>query len=201
MNSQKGNHSEEKPNFPFSAWVKGIPGLVGIRLEASPTYQSVLIDNEVEVRDYLPMALAQVTLPGPFESFRENGFDMLASYLFGKNSESKNIDMSTPIFFDRFEDHWTMSFVLPFLAVEAPHPIDGRIRITSRPRTTVAVATYHGNNTLELMEKHADALRAKVAAWPKTPAYSVQFAQYDGPATVPFLKKNEIHLILEDDKN
>jgi hypothetical protein len=201
MNSQKTNHPEEKPNFPFSAYVKGIPGLVGIRLEASPVYQAVLKDHEVEVREYEPMTLAQVTLPGPFESFRENGFDILASYLFGKNSASKNMDMTTPIFFDRFEDHWTMSFVLPFLASEAPRPLDDRIRITSRPRTAVAVSTYHGTNTLALMETHASELKEKVANWPKKPTYTVQFAQYDGPATLPFLKKNEIHLILEDDRN
>jgi hypothetical protein len=201
MNPQPTNHSEEKPNFPFSAWVKGIPGLVGIRLEATPTYRTVLNENEVEVRDYDPMTLAQVTLSGPFESFRENGFDILASYLFGKNSTSKNIDMTTPIFFDRFEEHWTMSFVLPFSASEAPRPIDDRIRIITRPNTTVAVSTYHGTNTLELMEKNANELKAKVASWPKTPTYSMQFAQYDGPATVPLLKKNEIHLILEEDKN
>ncbi len=189
----------EKPNFPLSAWLKGIPGLVGIHLEKSPSYECVLTNNGVEVRNYAPMTLAQVTLSGPFERFRDTAFDLLASYVFGKNSTALEMEMTTPIFFDRFENHWTMSFVIPASVDVPPKPIDDRIRIVKRPKTTVVSLAYHGNNTLEQMEKYATELKTKVASWPKPPAYSLQFVQYDGPATVPILKKNEVHLILEDE--
>ena len=195
------SNRSEKRTFPLSSWLKGIPGLVGIRLEKSPCYECVLTDGDLEVRDYAPMTLAQITLSGPFESFRETAFDLLTSYIFGKNSDALKMEMTTPIFFDRFENHWTMSFVIPASVDVPPKPTDDRIRIVKRPRTTVVALTYHGTNTLEQMEKYATELKTKIAAWPKPPDYSLQFAQYDGPATVPLLKKNEIHLILEDEEH
>jgi SOUL heme-binding protein len=198
-------------SVPFIEILKGIPGLVGIRLEEQPKYAVLRRDRSVEVRDYSPVLAARVTLDGTRENALNEGFQALAAYIFGANSGSAHIAMTAPVLHERKADPiamtapvlnerhgegWTISFVLPskYTAASIPRPLDPRITIDEVPRKTVAVVTYSGTNDDAKMAASGEALREWLIRSHAKPLSAIRWAQYDPPFALPFLKKNEAQI-------
>ncbi|KAL3623402.1 hypothetical protein CASFOL_032218 [Castilleja foliolosa] len=129
----------------------------------------VLKQNErYEIREVEPYFIAEATMPG------KNGFDfagasrsfnVLAEYLFGKNTREKQMEMTTPVFTRRIksdgekmdmttpvitkrveEDKWTMSFVMPSkYGANLPSPKDSSVTIKEVPKRVLAVAAFSGS--------------------------------------------------------
>ena len=90
-----------------------------------------------------------------------------------------------------------MSFILPsqYLISSAPNPIDKRISLHERPVHLVASVSYPGFNNEEKVEEYKTILKTwlKKRPW-YIPVGDYQSAQFDGPLTIPFFRKNEIHI-------
>lgn len=195
------NENLHKPHVPFVEILKSIPETVGIRLNEEPFYQVLAKDEEFELRHYAPQIRAEVTMTGiPFHTFRQIAFKKLASYIFGGNELSENIPMTTPVLQKGFESSSrTMSFVLParYNIYNLPAPIDTDIKIVEVPSYHAAVMTYHGNNTEAKINQNLD----RLVRWLKGRA-DVEYldhmtcAQYDAPYVIPFIKKNEVMILV-----
>lgn len=88
-----------------------------------------------------------------------------------------------------------MSFVLPakYNLATAPTPKDRRIHLYNQPARVVACLRYSGVNSQEKIKKYS----AELMRWLSQnhlydPIGEIQSAQYDGPTTIPFLRKNEV---------
>lgn len=204
--------SEENssPSVPLAEKLKGIPGIFGIRLGEGPNYDVLTYDGEVEIRCYRPLLLASITINGSFDQARKEGFEALASYIFGKNKDKKHLKMTTPFLHEEANDvlpmtspvihestgsGWTMSFVLPakYNLATAPTPKDRRIHLYNQPARVVACLRYSGVNSQEKIKKYS----AELMRWLSKnhlydPIGEIQSAEYDGPTTIPFLRKNEV---------
>lgn len=182
---------------PLSERLKGIPAVFGIRLNEEPAYRLQEHHGAVEIRQYAPMTLARVTVTGDFETYRERAFGSLAKYIFGGNEAQLDMPMTAPVLQETSDEGWTMSFILPrgLTAENAPAPLDSRVSLRGMKPRTVATLVYHGNNSSERIRQKMDELKAWIAASGRMMMCSHMWvAQYDAPMTIPFLKKNEIHV-------
>lgn len=198
--------------IPLSEKLKGIPGIFGIRLGEEPLYEVMESYGSIEIRKYHPFIMASITINGSFEEAKKEAFFCLANYIFGKNKDKKLLKMTAPVLQEETNDiipmtspvlqeptqnGWTMSFVLPlkYSLATAPTPKDKRIHLHKNPERLVATLRYSGVNDQEKIKKYS----AELMQWLSNnytyiPAGEIQSAQYDGPSTIAFLRKNEIHL-------
>lgn len=197
-------------NVPLSEKLKGIPGIFGIRLAEGPVYDVLMTEGDVEVRSYNPLLLASITINGSFEEASKEAFVSLANYIFGKNKDKKHLKMTTPVLQEANSDvlpmtspviqeptdtGWTMSFVLPmeYNLATAPTPRDRRIHLFNQPARVVACLRYSGINSQEKIKKHSSELMRWLGKHHLyDPIGTIQSAEYDGPSTIPFLRRNEV---------
>ncbi|KAD3068281.1 hypothetical protein E3N88_36161 [Mikania micrantha] len=125
-------------------------------------------NDQYEIREIEPYFVAETTMPGKY-GFDLNGssqsFNVLAEYLFGKNtanesmemttpvltrktqSGGESMDMTTPVITRRMEDQdkWKMSFVMPSkYGSNLPLPKNSAVAIKEVPARTVAVVAFSG---------------------------------------------------------
>ncbi|CAL5422142.1 unnamed protein product [Camellia sinensis] len=122
--------------------------------------------DQYEIREVEPYFIAETTMPGKY-GFDFNGasqsFNVLAEYLFGKNTTKDRMEMTTPVFTRKTqsdgekmemttpvitrkledEEKWQMSFVMPSkYGSNLPLPKDPSVKIKEVPKKIVAVAAF-----------------------------------------------------------
>jgi len=178
-----------------------------------PAYQIIRTMGDVELRQYSPYVVAEVTVPGPAGEAGNKGFRILAGYIFGKNKGDRRLPMTAPVTQRAAPEKLPMTapvtqspaprgflvqFVLPkgMALADAPVPIDPRIAIRQIPASRMAVIRYSGFWSEGNYEQHLallkDALKAADLKWSGEPVYS----RYNAPFTPWFLRRNEIWLQL-----
>ena len=148
--------------------------------------------DDCEVRTYEAYAVAELTEERP----DGDAFNILAAYLFGKNSEDKAMAMTMPV---EMVDG-VMSFVLPKAdAAAPPAPTDDKVTIGERPARTVVALPFPGVATPEEIERQrsklADVLKAE-GLEAADDSYTV--LQYNSPFTIPWRRRNELVVALAD---
>lgn len=197
------NHNSDI-NIPLNEKVKSLPGFFGIHLEEQAPYDILKSDGNIEIRCYRPQTQVRVSVHGDFKEAQKEAFNMLAGYIFGENQTQDKIPMTTPVLLEQKIDSkkgptkdWIMSFILPqnYLISNTPAPANKRITIHERPVHLVASINYAGINNGEKVEENTEALKKwlKKRPW-YIPMSGFQTAQFDGPLTIPFFRKNEIHV-------
>ncbi|KAK4767122.1 hypothetical protein SAY86_014872 [Trapa natans] len=177
-----------------------------------------------EIRAVEAYYIAETIMPGR-AGFDFNGasrsFNVLAEYLFGKNTAKEKMEMTTPVYTRKAQsdgekmemttpvitkkvvdqDKWKMSFVLPSkYGDNLPLPKDSSVRIKEVPKKTVAVLAFSGFVTDEEVEQRELKLREALESdseFRVKPDISVEVAQYNPPFTLPFTRRNEIALEVE----
>lgn len=180
-----------------------------------PDYAVMRKWGAVEVRFYAPYAVAQVLVAGPESDASNQGFSILADYIFGKNKGERKLAMTAPVTqvaaSTRLEmmapvtqaatpGGYMVEFVLPkgVSRESAPEPIDSRIQLRAVAQNKLAAIAYSGfwseANYAEHLEKLKLALRAANVQWTGEPVY----ARYNPPWTPWFMRRNEIWLTLRE---
>ncbi|XP_030925106.1 heme-binding-like protein At3g10130, chloroplastic isoform X1 [Quercus lobata] len=177
-----------------------------------------------EIREVEPYFVAETTMPGR-TGFDFNGasqsFNVLAGYLFGKNTTKETMEMTTPVFTRKTQsdgekmemttpvitkrledqDKWQMSFVMPSkYGANLPLPKDSSVTIREVPRKIIAVVAFSGFVTDEEVKQRESKLREALkndAQFQIKEGGSVEIAQYNPPFTLPFQRRNEIALEVE----
>jgi hypothetical protein len=62
-----------------------------------PSYQLVNRQDNIEIRDYAPMIVAQVTVTGERQPAISQGFRLIADYIFGNNQPAQKVAMTAPV--------------------------------------------------------------------------------------------------------
>jgi hypothetical protein len=158
----------------------------------TPKYSIDETFGDCEVRTYEAYAVAELSEKRP----DGDAFNVLAAYLFGKNSEEKAMAMTMPV---EMVDG-VMSFVLPKADADAPPaPTDDKVTIGERPARTVVALPFPGVATPEEIERQrsklADVLKAE-GLEAADDSYTV--LQYNSPFTIPWRRRNELVVALAD---
>ncbi|KZV17158.1 heme-binding-like protein chloroplastic [Dorcoceras hygrometricum] len=181
-------------------------------------------NDQYEIREVQSFFIAETTMPGKFGfdlSGASQSFNVLAEYLFGKNTDAKQMEMTTPVFTRKVksegtkmemttpvitrragkQDKWTMSFVMPSkYGANLPLPKDSSVTIKEVPKKIIAVVSFSGFVTDEEVERRESTLRASLkndSRFRVKEGASVEVAQYNPPFTLPFTRRNEISLEVE----
>jgi len=192
-----------------------IPALIPNMSHAieEPDYEVLRKVGEVEVRQYAPYVVAEVSVQGPAMEAGNKAFPILAGYIFGKNKGERKFAMTAPVTHTAAPmrmamtapvtqtegaDGTVVQFVLPkgVTLATAPEPLDARVVLREVPAYRVGAIRYSGfwseaNNQAQLDRLHAD-LQAADLAWTGEPTY----ARYNAPITPWFMRRNEIWLTL-----
>jgi hypothetical protein len=113
---------------------------------------------------------------------------------------SEKIAMTSPVNVSTHDQRsYTIAFNLPEgrTLASLPSPNDERVRLERRPRRRVAVLSYRGRYSGPTVAQKFSELLTRVRAARLAYRGSPEFAGYDPPTTLPFLRRNEIWLELE----
>lgn len=181
-------------------------------------------NDQYEIREVKPYVIAETTMPGKYGfdfTGASQSFNVLAEYLFGKNTRKEQMEMTTPVFTRKVQsvgekmemttpvitkrvedqDKWKMSFVMPSkYGSNLPLPKDSSVTIKEVPRKIIAVVAFSGFITDEEVERRESRLRDLLnndTEFRVKEGALVEVAQYNPPFTLPFTRRNEISLEVE----
>ncbi|CAE8695787.1 unnamed protein product [Polarella glacialis] len=160
----------------------------------------------IELRRYEPFTVVRSSMPGGNGSGFSSGegFQTLAGYLFGKNSDSTAMAMTSPveISYDGGRDA-VMSFVLPKAFAESPpSPQTPDIKLAQVPERLVLVKAFPGVVTQGEVERQRTLLTKVLAADGDRlqPVDASQYSvfQYNPPYTLPWRRLNELAVVVTE---
>lgn len=174
----------------------------------TPAYRVEKTLDSGEIRLYAPRILAEVTVTGSRSAAINNGFRILAGYIFGGNTgrskvemtspvtqmPAEKIAMTSPVTQSGADGAWLVQFTMPseYTMDSLPKPKDSNIRFVEQPADRQLVLQFSGLAGSEVLaQKEAD-LRAIAAANGLELGAGPMYYFYDAPFTLPWNRRNEV---------
>jgi hypothetical protein len=159
-------------------------------------YQVIEKQGAFEVRSYESHIVAQTLIETDDPQIASNqGFKVLAGYIFGENSKSEKMKMTAPVSTVNHGDRYQVSFLMEskYRRSELPEPLDQRVNLVEVRPAKFAVIRYTGSWSESNRAEH----EIKLKEWIDTrglKAYEEPstLARYNSPATLWFLRRNEV---------
>jgi hypothetical protein len=172
-------------------------------------YEVVEKDGKYELRQYADHIVAQTIVEGSFHDVGNDGFRILAGYIFGKNRRREKIEMTAPVSqeapSEKIEmtapvnqqaegDRWRITFVMPsrYTMETLPEPIDERVQLRKVSGQLTAALKYSGSWSHKRYERKKAQLESIIAAQGLVPVGKPTFARYNPPFMPWFLRRNEV---------
>ena len=173
-----------------------------------PDYKVIQSEQNIEIRQYEPMIIAEVDVEGKREDAIRDGFRLIADYIFGNNKvkldiamtspvqqqESQKIAMTAPVQQQSTGRSWQISFVMPskYSMESLPEPNNDRVRLKEILTKKFVVIEFSGTNSNENVTKHENQLMNYIEANQLKIIGSPKYAFYNAPWTLPFMRRNEV---------
>ena len=179
-----------------------------------PPYTVVQKTEVFEVRKYDPYLVAEVLVPGPASEAGSQGFSLLGCYIFGKNKGERNLEMTAPVTQQAATPvklemtvpvtqaatpgGFIVQFVMPkgYTLATLPEPLDARVKLRELPGNRVAVIRFSGSWSQSTYEDQLQKLRSALTAAGMATTGEPVSSRYNSPFSLPFLRRNEIWLML-----
>lgn len=164
--------------------------------------------QNIEVRNYDSMILVSANMAA---DGRNSAFRKLFGYISGDNegavsiamtapvimdtaSKGKEIAMTAPVFMSNRQGDSMMSFVMPkdFTLQTTPKPTNPELVVTELNDYKVAAIQFSGTLSKGNVAKHTELLQAWLSANGYTAKSAPIEAGYNGPLTLPMLRRNEV---------
>ena len=171
-----------------------------------PDYKIIQSEQNIEIRQYEPMIIAEVEVDGKREDAIRDGFRLIADYIFGNNTVEQNISMTAPV--QQKEKiamtspvqqqlagkSWQISFVMPseYSMESLPVPNNNRVRLKEILAKKFVVIEFSGSNSNENVIGHENQLMKYIKANQINIIGSTKYAFYNAPLTLPLLRRNEV---------
>jgi hypothetical protein len=177
---------------------------------SEPKYSVIFSEANIEIREYPPILVAQVSITGERETAISSGFRILADYIFGNNEgsqkikmtapvaqqEGKKIAMTAPVIQQQHQDslNWNVRFVMPaeYTLQTLPRPKNSLIEILPIASNHYAVIRFSGLARREVLQKNLDLLLHYLDTKKLQSRGNPIYAFYNPPWTLPFMRRNEI---------
>lgn len=188
--------------------------LFGIQSVKEAGYVVLKDDAHIQIRQYQPLVVAQTEVIADYKSASNVAFKRLFDYISGSNkkqqkiamtapviqeSQAEEIAMTAPVIQEKSGQAWQMSFVLPaeYTLNNAPIPLDSAIKIKEIPSKKTAVLRYSGFLSEESIEEKTKELQTWLVEQGYKTISTARFAGFDPPWTLPFFRRNEVHIDIE----
>jgi len=166
-----------------------------------PPYEVSARDGALEIRDYGPHLLAEVTVEGERRGAINRGFRVLANYIFGGNETGEKIAMTVPVTQTAAAadtKRWVVRFMMPssYTQDTLPTAESPFIRFVEEGAVRQAVLGFSGRATTQVLEAKSAELLTRVEAQGLTPVGEPRYYFYDDPMTLPWNRRNEVAIVL-----
>ena len=165
-----------------------------------PRFEIIQKYEGFEVRKYVDTIQAQVSSPSSEKVSSNIHFREIANYIFGNNNKSQNIPMTAPVHTWNQNNETLMAFTMPseFNIEKLPKPNNNRVQILKIKGDIIAVlkfSWFSGSSRTKTLIKKLQKLIKTEGLKQKGDA---KLAVYDNPmTTLPFARRNEIHIPIE----
>lgn len=186
-----------------------------------PDFQVIESYDQIQIRAYKPMIIAEVEVMGERDVAISQGFRLIANYIFG-NNESKTastksnekIKMTVPVIQQQSEtismtapvmqqqnaniNNWLVQFVMPksYTLKTLPNPNNTKVRLREKDGYKAVVIRFSGSSSARNLQNHLIELKNFVSAHKLNVIGGPIYAFYNPPWTLPFFRRNEIMLKL-----
>ena len=145
--------------------------------------------EQIEIRRYAPRLMAVTTMSGD----EDDGFRVLAGYIFGGNAQEQKIAMTAPVQ-QSMAGEREMAFMMPeeYALEDLPDPNDQRVGFRESPAYSAAVIRFSGWASAEKADTNWQQLRRFLITEGIEITGEPTLNQYNPPWTLPFLRRNEI---------
>jgi effector-binding domain-containing protein len=166
--------------------------------------------NEYEVRLYPAHIVAQTTVKGSYQEALNQGFRIVAGYIFGGNSKKESIAMTAPVVEKKSvsesiamtapvmvsiegESH-IIAFGMPrsYTLETLPTPNDARVQIVTIPEKKMAVMRFSWSRTDTRVQSKKQELLDALKKDNIIIVGEIQYAGYNAPWTPPWMTRNEV---------
>ena len=175
-----------------------------------PDYKVTMSDGAIELRAYGPMIAAEAEVKGERKAAINEGFSLIAGYIFGANTARSKIAMTAPVEQQSAQKiamtapvtqqgeagSWTVRFIMPsqWTIDTLPVPNDVRVALKPIPARRLLVIRFSGSAGDALIAQKSEELRRFAAEEKLRTTGEPTFAFYNPPWTLPFFRRNEIML-------
>jgi hypothetical protein len=178
-----------------------------------PKYTVVRQYDGFEIREYAPYLVAEVVVPGPAAQAGNQGFQILAGYIFGKNQGARKIamtapvaqtpapvkiEMTAPVSQAAVSGGYVVQFTMPgeYTLETLPEPLDPQVKLREVSGGRFAVIRYSGTWSERNYQEHLEKLERGVEAAGLRTTGSPIYSRYNAPFVPWFMRRNEIWLKL-----
>jgi len=187
-----------------------------------PKFSIIEKSEPFELRAYAPQLIAEVKVEGDLDTASSQGFRLIAAFIFGQNQVSEKISMTAPVAIETAQrtkivmtvpvgieaskesatgvNQWLFSFVMPseYTMATLPKPLNPMVTIRELPAQKRAAIIFSGfNNEAKVLEK-TKALEEWIKSKQLQAIGNPQFARYNPPWSIPFMRRNEILITVRD---
>lgn len=174
-------------------WTRRIP---------RPDYKVIKKERNIQIREYAPMILAEVQVLGDRKQAINQGFRVLAKYIFGGNSLNKKMAMTAPVTQQKFKDSWKVRFVMEkqYTLETLARPLSLQVNVHPMDAKNFVVIRFNGLATDKNILKHTKKLQAYISGNHLISTDDPILAFYNPPWTLPFFRRNEIMVEIKTNK-
>ena len=174
----------------------------------TPDYKVYSKSGNLEIREYGPTIVAEATVEGERDKAIQRGFRIIADYIFGNNLSSAKVAMTAPVTQQSSEkiamtapvtqqakgQSWNVRFVMPskYTMETLPKPVNPEVALIAVPATRFAAIRFSGFASQVSLDAQETKLRAFIAERGLIATNMPQYAFYNAPWTLPFMRRNEI---------
>ena len=171
-------------------------------------YEVVSSQGDIEVRLYAPMIVAEAEVNDDRNVAINEGFRIIADYIFGNNISKKNVAMTTPVLQQQSEkiamtapvtqegnrSQWKLRFVMPasYTMATLPKPNNDVVKLIKMPGKRFAVIRFSGMAGEVSLKDHTEELNNFITGKNLSALSQPSYAFYNPPWTLPFLRHNEV---------
>ena len=171
-------------------------------------YEVVESYGAIEIRDYAPMIVAEVQVIGERKLSIQQGFRIIADYIFGNNlstqkvtmtapvtqQPSENIAMTAPVTQQGNRNSWNIRFVMPsnYTMSTLPKPNNYSVKLKEISKKRFAAIRFSGVGSDENLKKHTNELEKFLKERQLKSLSAPTYAFFNPPWTLPFLRRNEV---------
>jgi hypothetical protein len=191
----------------LTVWTAG--SYLVIRNLEEPAYTVLEKKNGYEIREYAPYIIAETEVKGNYSQTLNQGFGIIADYIFGNNISKTSISMTAPVLQNESEKiamtvpvintlgdelNRNVSFVLPskYTLETLPKPNNDKVQLTEVPSRKVAALGFNWYASEARVAKKQALLEKLLARENLSSNGPVQIAQYNPPLSMPLTRRNEI---------
>lgn len=164
--------------------------------------------GNIELRDYAPMIVAEAEVSGERKEAIQQGFRMIADYIFGNNISAQKVAMTAPVTQQAIEkiamtapvtqqgggNSWNVRFVMPanYTLATLPKPKNDAVKLKEISGTRFAAIRFSGMGGDESLKQHTDELNQFLKEHQLEAVSAPTYAFFNPPWTLPFLRRNEV---------